>query len=365
MNTLNIPEVKKYASDLSSKLTDDFFKVNEFITAMQIANFCKIKQLNLFIIKSLFEKWQGETKKLQSPYFDYQHKEVKDALQQFLNILSQHISLKKEVFKQLLTKAIEETLLLGLSPHIYFHNYFSSLNNEDCSLEQIKKIVKYFQINKILLTESIKKIDNSLKERSRDPTFNEGKTTFSIELIIKYFDEFYDSHQEDIYDPQTLIDEFSELSPISKEKLLSEDSSFKELESSAEQGLSSLKPGLYNSGLKKDKSLNKRFTKEQLSLYDSLKQSHNIGKTIYQSHERKAIKSFTSAIALNQRHFFINELFNSENRFYEEAIEKLEQCKDYNEAISLVTENYAVKYNWDMDKKSVEEFIELIERRFQ
>jgi len=354
---LNISEIKKYASDLSNKLAGNYFHKNESIGAKQIADFCNIRQVNLFVLKSLFNKWQDETAKLQSPWFDYQHVEVKNALQQFLNILSRHISLKKNVFQELLTEAIKDTLILALSPHIYFHNVIATPSaargkqspdtnrDRNDTLKQLKQLTKYIKINKILVSDLMERIES------------EQETIFTIETTKKIFNEILEVHKNQLDDPESIIEDFSELSPLSIQKLLSGNFSFSEgLRSPSNRGSTS------SVDQAEAISLNKRYRKEQLSLNDSLKPSQS---TLHQSHARKAIESLSRAIALNQRHFFINELFNSEYSAYDQAIEKIDLCMNYNEAISLVTENYAVQYNWDMDKKPVEEFIELIERRFQ
>ncbi|MCH8317296.1 MAG: hypothetical protein IIA88_02170 [Bacteroidetes bacterium] len=216
---LNISEIEKYASDLSNKLTGNYFHENEFIGAKQITDFCNIRQVNLFVLKSLFNKWQDETAKLQSPWFDYQHIEVKDALQQFLNILSRHISLKKDVFQELLTEAIKDTLILALSPHIYFHNVIangakqSPDTNQDRNdiLKQLKQLTKYIKINKILVSDLMKKIES------------EQETIFTIETTKKIFDEILEVHKNQLDDPESIIEDFSELSPLSIQKLCRSD----------------------------------------------------------------------------------------------------------------------------------------------
>lgn len=92
---VNLPKSESYSVALAEKLTSEFFSNNLTISGSQIVRFCKIDQVNFFVLKVLMDKWKEETTKLRSPYFDYENEEVKNGVEVFLNLLSNHILIKR------------------------------------------------------------------------------------------------------------------------------------------------------------------------------------------------------------------------------------------------------------------------------
>lgn len=74
----------------------------------------------------------------------------------------------------------------------------------------------------------------------------------------------------------------------------------------------------------------------------------------------KPIAKLSKAIKINDRIWFINELFNKDGESYTDAINKLDQMNNLDEALAFVFESY----QWDQEKKSTIGFLELIFRRF-
>ena len=119
---VNQSVLMQYSRSFAQKLTDYFFIDHQVIEGEEILKFCDIKQVNLLVIKLLFEKWQEETQKLRNPYFDYSRQDVQKALNNFMNILSQHISIRKDDFYVLVYEATKDALILALDPHLFFIN---------------------------------------------------------------------------------------------------------------------------------------------------------------------------------------------------------------------------------------------------
>ena len=92
------------------------------LTGKEILHISPIKQLNLLIVKSLFEKWQEEIKRIESPYFNYQADQVKIVISQLMNTLSQNISINTENLKPIIEKAVEDLIMLNFDPANYLHN---------------------------------------------------------------------------------------------------------------------------------------------------------------------------------------------------------------------------------------------------
>ncbi|MEM7297884.1 MAG: hypothetical protein AAF391_06420, partial [Bacteroidota bacterium] len=117
---LNEDFIDSYCEKFAAKVATDFFsKGKDVITGKEILNVTPSKQVNFFVIKLLFRYWQEETKKLESPFFNYKHDEVRQAMIQFMNVLSQHIEINKDKFETLMNHAIKDTIYLASMPQAY------------------------------------------------------------------------------------------------------------------------------------------------------------------------------------------------------------------------------------------------------
>ena len=127
MNTnLDLSKIQAYSTALSSKLCNGFFSGKEIIHGEQLLSFTPVQQLNLLIVKTLFERWKDELQKLRSPYFNYEAQEVQEALNGFMNTLSKNIAIGKESFHPLVQKAIYDVIVLSLSPVDYIQQEFNA-----------------------------------------------------------------------------------------------------------------------------------------------------------------------------------------------------------------------------------------------
>src|SRR5690606_38002277 len=117
---LNYPAIEAYSAAYAKKLTNSFFREEEFINGKQILELSNVPQVHLLVITNLFQKWKKESGTLQSPYFNYEAEEVKSALQRFMNVLSNNIAIKKANFEPLIKKSVTDALLLIFSPYDFF-----------------------------------------------------------------------------------------------------------------------------------------------------------------------------------------------------------------------------------------------------
>ena len=150
-NKLNLLAVEKYSKSFAAKICDDFYANNTVIDGKQLLHLTNFQQINLLTIRALYEKWQAENQRLRSPYFDYGSAEIQAALKQFMNTLSQFISVKRDALEPLVVKATQETLWLMLQPHKFFSESFRDLPNFRLTLEEIGRLSRYVQINKTLI----------------------------------------------------------------------------------------------------------------------------------------------------------------------------------------------------------------------
>jgi hypothetical protein len=98
---------------------------------MEILGLTPSKQVNFFVIKSLFDAWHAELEKLKSnPYFDYRDNNVHRALNEFMNVLSRSIKIDRENFEPLIGDAVSLSILVALDPLSFFKNEFEKFIKE-------------------------------------------------------------------------------------------------------------------------------------------------------------------------------------------------------------------------------------------
>ena len=76
--------------------------------------------------------------------------------------------------------------------------------------------------------------------------------------------------------------------------------------------------------------------------------------------QNQPIKDIFSAINLNDKFLFIKELFNNDAALYQSTIEKLNSAGNFNDAVRYLDGNFT----WDFSETMVQNFLELVRRRF-
>lgn len=110
---------------------------------------------------------------------------------------------------------------------------------------------------------------------------------------------------------------------------------------------------------KKSSILADQFTEQKLSLNDMLS-SFKKDKNLAASLKDRPVTNLKNAVKLNDRIWYVKELFNSDNDKYNETIDHVNNLSNLDEALSYIFENF----EWDQNKKSTINFIELIYLRF-
>jgi len=95
------------------------------------------------------------------------------------------------------------------------------------------------------------------------------------------------------------------------------------------------------------------------SLNDLLARTNNTTEPV-----KAPIADLKQAINLNEKLLFIKDLFNGYNLAYSEAIDIVNKMNNFETADSFLQNNYAVKNNWATKQATVDQFYELLNRRF-
>jgi len=361
-------KITSYSVVLSEKLCTDFFAVRPCITGSEIKSFTPIEQINLFILKNLFEKWQDETQRLKSPYFDYNVPEMQRALQKLINTLSNHISVSKELFKPLVAKAIESTLLLALAPLYYLEEEI--LSEKLVTLDHLKKIERFHQINKPYFEAVFLLVQKSAEQALPSETILDFQESQEIPVedtkeVVRQFSELLKIEINDILlKPEiSALSEEAIASPQNldiPERVQEEDPSV-ENETDIVEDINKIYKRLETSEIntKEGLSLNDLFLKKEATLNDVLgKKELEMGQTLGK------ITDLSAEISLGEQFIYIKELFNNDTNSYAIAISDLERLPDLDAALDLLKSNYATKFNWDFNNPFLQEFLILIERRY-
>ncbi|TDG36765.1 hypothetical protein EZJ43_05625 [Pedobacter changchengzhani] len=80
---------------------------------------------------------------------------------------------------------------------------------------------------------------------------------------------------------------------------------------------------------------------------------------------KPTIGDLKQGINLNEKLLFIKDLFGGYNLAYSEAIDLINKMTDFETADNFLQSNYAVKNNWANKQATVDQFYELLNRRFR
>ena len=352
---LNQVAVEEYSAGFSQKLIPQAYQHKDQLSGQEILSLTPLKQVNLLVIKGIFLRWKTEVEQLKSPYFDYENTEVRSALADFMNVVSQHISIDQQHLQPLLKKAVADTLYLLLAPYDYYFQMLSATDKSAWTVKELEERLKYIRINRPLL--------EKLTERCR----REGSERIDKEHVVELFKEIAGHLEEAPEDTEPYIRQFNEVIYLDVDDLYARakpthtpsTSFFDTLDSSSEP---ESKP-TREEPLDKPASTEKTSGEEgRRTLNDSLNQPGR--STLADQHRQRKIEKLSQHISVNQKFMFIRELFDNDAQAFASAIERLDTQNTYAEAINLIRQDLAQHYRWKMDSEEVVEFMELISKRF-
>jgi hypothetical protein len=322
---LNLKAVDDYSDDYSSKVTAHFFVSRDRITGQDILKLCPVQQVNLFVIRELLHAWRHEGQKLHSPYFDYTHPEVAEALTKFHNLLSNHISITRENFQPLLKKAVSKTIYLIVDPYDFFSDILDGQGNEFIRTEELRNEIKYLKINQPPLEKLVRRLEEKKLEQIN------GNEAFGL------LDQILEEVNFTPEDVEHYLGQFSAVIPLSIEKLYEKKSEPVKAITVKNEPVAINKP------------------KEVLH-QESKKDSKG---TLAENFQK--IGRIKDNLTINQKFMFTKILFNGDFEIFTQAIDRIDSLDNLKQAVSFIEQNYS---EWDKESEEYEEFMELLEKRF-
>lgn len=342
---ISLEAIGAYGDAYADKISKSFFSSRNRISGAEILSLCDVPQINMFVVRELMLTWREETKKLRSPYFDYDDAEVKEALNNFMAVLSNHISVSEEYFVPLLKKAVRQTLLVIFNPYDFFSILVTGKNNK-VELPQFKDEIRYLKINKAPLARLVEKLEEKgLKELS-------GNEAFAIlDQILEevgFTPEDLDGH----------IRQFSLTLPLDPASFFP----VKEGTPPARE------PELLKvSGENKQKADRKMYveepagTKEERTFTPILNDRiQPVSRPAVYNNFQK-INRIKDHLTINQKFMFTKVLFYGDFESFSRTVDELDQLPDMDAAMQYLEKQ---SVNWDRESREFHEFMEMVEKRF-
>ncbi len=334
-NILNREGIKDYSARVTNKLIGEFFSKKKKINGEEIKSLTDIKQVNLFIIKGLFEEWQKEREQLKSKFFDYDSEEVKSAMVSFMNVLSKNISISEKDFKPLLLHAIEESILLIFSP-FDFYSHLSQHYSGSLSTDTLVQTGRYIKVNKNIMDALISKIEAS---PSKDISLEEYNV-----LLSEVLHEI-ESGPEDI---DSFFDAFNKIESLGETDIYGEaQTSDAQPKDVVEQPAENEKADEPTAKAEEDNpTINEVLASTETTIGEAL--------------ENKKLNNIKSSLSINQRFMFQNSLFSGDEETMNRTLDFIDNCQSKKEAMDYIYQEFP---HWNIEGEEFEELVELIDKR--
>lgn len=315
---ISLEAIALYSDAYAEKVLKKAFATNQKIDGKEILALCDVQQINLFIVRELFKAWREEFKKLKSPYFDYEHANVKEALENFMSVLSKNIAITRQHFAPLLKKAVSQTVLLVLDPYDYFSMIISGSNNK-LDVTAFREEIKYLKINKAPLEKLLERLE---EKKVKEITGNEA---FAV------LDQILEEVNFSPEDVDEYIHKFSSVEALVPEKFY-----FKKL-------------------TEPEKPVAAKATVQKPVLVDA----PSAPKAVVDNFQK--IQRIKERLTINQKFMFTKVLFGGDFESFSKTIEELDQQQNITSALQYLEKLYR---DWDKESEEFHEFMEMVEKRF-
>ncbi|GAB3176478.1 hypothetical protein [Telluribacter humicola] len=388
-NTLNQAALKQYVNQFTSKVLSDFYSRKSVISGPELLKLTPLKQVNLGIVSRLFDQWKADANAFRSPYFDFENAEVKKALEDFMNTVSQHMAVNREGLEPLLTESVQEALMLLLDPEAYFDGKLRAMPDFVFTQEQAQRMVKYTHIHGgIAKSLALRLTDNgstfvysNIALRWLTDILSNGSALDAKEPYVQQFSEVVELDIQKIVKapaPVKVPVAAAPAAPVEKKERSFFDSILTDTSSasapraatpvaSAEAGAVAspqilrdrsesipAPSGPMRTTTAADDSLNNRFKVEIPKASDE---------NTYGNVPIK-VESIAKSIPLGQRFMFVSQLFKGSTDAFEDAIRELDQASSFDEAHDMIVYKFASIYRWNTDSEAINDLLTIVKRKF-
>ncbi len=422
-NKFNTNALSEYCRNYARKVAADSYQQGSALSGQQIMSLTAIPQINLLVISSLADKWRADAGKFRSPYFDFTAPDVEEAMQHFMNVVSQHIAVRREHLEPLLADATCRTIELVFDPRSYFDEIVRDQPEFTLTADVLKQITRYTKINTfipayiaqrmngkpfIYVNQAISYLDEVLSQRGHELERYDGfvaklaeKHPMNVSALLRSHvpdaipappaRSFFDAATEPANPPAPLMPTADtpdgtqpepqtppvapQPDPTPAPETTSESGAGGPIFSNEPAGPSPVAPTAYPSQMQTGSLSQPSDTDAEPltassdaapSLNDTLRETvaADDSPTMAQAFRRAPVETVARSISLNQKFRFINQLFNGNTNAYSQALDEIDSLDNYGQALDLISYRYASQYLWDMSSDEVSELVEILKRRF-
>lgn len=329
---MNLEYIGKMHSELLQWVKNYLAKVYEerdFIKGEQLLRLTPIDALNRLLLGQLFEEWRRSIEESKSPYFDYEHPDVRQALEHYANVLSHHIRIEQRHMEKLLLHTLESYLQLLLTPYEFFIGLFEKAPVPLIDMAYLRKLQKYILPYAFLV--------NALIERMEQQRMQALPPLAMLGLFKVVYEQYRSQLKPDTQAIEELFGLIPCLKPSASSTVAVNSDTSKDLPKvEAEKPISS--DQIYQATSHDEEEdyygggLNERF--KQLT-----RQAPTV-RFVPMSN-----RSLRDSISLHERFLFVERLFGGSHHAYQQFIQQLEKASSYQEA-SHIVQAYVRKLNW-------------------
>jgi len=416
-NKFNANALSEYCKNYARKVAADAYQQGRARSGQQIMSLTAIPQINLLVISSLADKWRADAEKFRSPYFDFTAPDVQEALQNFMNVVSQYIAVRREHLEPLLADATCRTIKLVFDPRSYFDEMFRNQPDFTLSADVLKQITRYTKINTFIPTsiaqrmngkpfiyvnQAISYLDEVLSQRGHELEHYDGfvaklgeKHPMDVAALLRSHvpdaipappaRSFFDA-AEPATPPAPLVPAADvpeetkpalapQPDPTPAPDTADESGTGGPIFSNEPAGPTPVAPTAYPSQMQTGNLSRPSDTNAESlvaaadaapSLNDTLREAAAADglPTMAKTFRHTPVETVARSISLNQKFQFINQLFNGNANAYNQAIDEIDSLDNYGQALDLISYRYASQYLWDMSSDEVSELVEILKRKF-
>lgn len=205
-NKFNANALTEYSRSYARRTAADFYQQHHTISGQQLLSLSPISQINLFVVSSLSDKWRADAEKFRSPYFDFKDPDVEEALENFMNVVSQHISVRREHLEPLLTESVRKTIIMIFDPRAYFDEVLRAQPEFTLTADVLKQITRYTKINQFIPLHITQRMN--------------GKPFLYVNQALSYLDEALTQRGHELEHYDKFVELFSEKVPMDVSALL-------------------------------------------------------------------------------------------------------------------------------------------------
>ncbi|MDR6193731.1 hypothetical protein [Siphonobacter sp. SORGH_AS_0500] len=398
MPKLDVAAIETYAKAYAAQLCKEQYAHRDRIDGDTLLRLSPVSQVNLFVIRDLYDVWKETATAFRSPYFNFESEEVKKALQSFLNTVSKHISVQQKDLEPLLAKATHESLEFLLAPQEYLEGWLRELPDFRLTAENLKAFQKYNRLHKGVISGLSERLGNDSAvytaraiEWVQELTADASRLD-SIPATLDLFASTLPVDEQSLYEKeipaesdQSFFDQVEVTtagSSPSRDEYYVATSGISRTESSPDSIASSISttsapetalPAPDYAAIPTapaitpaedvTASVNDQFSMQPTMLNEKLKEEKP-AETLGSQYQHRPISSIHSFISLNHKFIFINQLFKGDATAYHQAIDELEKAQSFDQAKDLMNRVYAPQYKWRDVADEADDFYEIVRRKF-